>query len=161
MESIDDLTNKIIRSNGDLLALQISFVMEEIKKNFIEKLELLNEKLNSNNSYKFEFQINEIFNNTLLTNKVKTFFTSSQISQILEETNPLSELTHKRKISSFGIGGTEKKTNNLSIREIHPSHYGRICPIETSEGKNAGLILTFAKETRINKLGFIESPFYV
>ena len=104
--------------------------------------------------------IKEIVNSSILTTKMKSFFTSSQMSQILEETNPLSETTHKRKISCFGIGGTEKKSNNLNIREIHPSHYGKICPIETSEGKNAGLILTFAKETRVNKIGLIESPFY-
>lgn len=83
------------------------------------------------------------------------------MSQILEETNPLAEIAHKRKISCFGIGGIQRKSNNLNIREIHSSHYGKICPIETSEGKNAGLILTFSKETKINKFGFIESPFYL
>jgi len=155
------LTNKIIRRNGDLLILQVSLAVDELRKNIIEKLDILNEKIKNRNTNFFDFEIYELINNHLLTNKLKGFFTSSQTSQILEETNPLAEVTHKRKISSFGIGGTEKKTNNLSIREIHPNHYARICPIETSEGKNAGLILTFAKETRINKLGFIESPFYL
>jgi DNA-directed RNA polymerase subunit beta len=161
LESIDDLTNKIIRSNGDLLVLQVSLAVDDMKKNIIEKLEILEEKIKNRKSEIIQFEIEEVINNSLLTNKLKGFFVSSQTSQILEETNPLAEVTHKRKISSFGIGGTEKKSNNLSIREIHPNHYARICPIETSEGKNAGLILTFAKETRINKLGFVESPFYV
>lgn len=79
----------------------------------------------------------------------------------MEETNPLSEITHKRKISSFGVGAIDRKKANLNIREIHPSHYGRICPIETTEGKNAGLILSLAKDVRLNKYGFIESPFYI
>lgn len=78
----------------------------------------------------------------------------------MEETNPLSEITHKRKISSFGIGAIERKKANLNIREIHKSQYGKICPIETTEGKNAGLILSIAKDIHINKNGFIESPFY-
>lgn len=79
----------------------------------------------------------------------------------MEETNPLTEVTHKRKISSFGIGALDKKNANLEVREIHPSHYGRICPIETAEGKNAGLIWSLAKEAIINKKGFIETPFYL
>lgn len=79
----------------------------------------------------------------------------------MEEINPLSEITQKRKISSFGVGAIDKKKTNLNVREIHPSQFGRICPIETTEGKNAGLILSLAKNTRINLFGFLETPFYV
>lgn len=79
----------------------------------------------------------------------------------MEETNPLAEITHKRKISSFGVGAIDRKKANLIIREIHKSQYGKICPIETTEGKNAGLILSLANGTYINKYGFIESPFYM
>ena len=79
----------------------------------------------------------------------------------MEETNPLSEITHKRKISSFGIGAIDRKKANLNIREINISQYGKTCPIETTEGKNAGLILSLAKDTFINKHGFVESPFYL
>lgn len=78
----------------------------------------------------------------------------------MEETNPLSEITHKRKISCFGVGAIDRKKANLNIREIHPSHFGRICPIETAEGKNAGLILSLAKDVRLDKNGFLETPFY-
>jgi len=76
----------------------------------------------------------------------------------MEETNPLAEITQKRKISSFGIGAIDKKRTNLDMREINISYFGRICPIETTEGKNAGLILSLAKETRINEDGFLETP---
>lgn len=79
----------------------------------------------------------------------------------MEETNPLAEITHKRKLSCFGIGAIDRKKANLNIREIHPSHFGRICPIETAEGKNAGLILSLTKDIRLNKKGFLETPFYV
>ena len=78
----------------------------------------------------------------------------------MDETNPLSEINQKNKISSFKVGTTNKKKISLVIREIHPSQYGRICPIETTEGKNAGLILSFSKNISINKYGFIETPFY-
>ena len=91
---------------------------------------------------------------------MKNFFTLNQLSQILEETNALSEITHKKKASCFGIGAIDRKQANIKVREIHPSHFGRICPIETSEGKNAGLILSFAKDIRLNNQGFIEAPFY-
>lgn len=79
----------------------------------------------------------------------------------MEETNPLAEITHKRKISCFGIGAIDKKKANLNIREIHPSQFGKICPIETTEGKNAGLILSLASQSGINNQGLLETPFFV
>lgn len=78
----------------------------------------------------------------------------------MDDTNPLSEITHKRKLSCFGIGAIDRKRANLSVREIDTSHFGKVCPIETSEGKNAGLILSLAKDINLNKHGFIETPFY-
>lgn len=78
----------------------------------------------------------------------------------MDETNSLSEITHKRKICSFGSGAIDSKTAGLSVREIHSSHYGRICPIETPEGRNAGLVSSLAIQARVNQYGFIESPFY-
>lgn len=97
----------------------------------------------------------------LFTNLIKRFFLNNQLSQILEDINPLAEISHKRKICSFGIGAIDRNRASLKVREIHSSHFGRICPIETTEGKNAGLILSFAKDIRINNLGFIETPFYL
>ena len=97
----------------------------------------------------------------MLTRSIKKFFTSNQLSQILEETNPLSEISHKRKISCFGIGALDRKNTGINIREINSSHFGRICPIETSEGKNAGLILSLAQNAKLNQYGFIQAPFFI
>lgn len=138
---------------------QINTFLYEITKDIKEKIELIEEKMVKSKNYKIN--INEIINKNILTNTTKRFFTSNQLSQIMEETNPLAEITHKRKISSFGVGAIDKKKTNLNVREIHPSHFGRICPIETTEGKNAGLILSLSKDTIINKNGFIETPFYI
>ena len=153
-DDIDNLKNKSIRSVGELLENQINLIINEIIKNIKEKIERVEEKIPN------KININEIINHYLLTNCVRKFFIGNQLSQLMEETNPLSEITHKRKISSFGIGAIDRKKANLNIREIHTSQYGKICPIETTEGKNAGLILSMAKDTLVNKYGFIESPFY-
>lgn len=136
---------------------QIRIIINEITKDIKEKIEYIEEKFLKQNT---NININEIINQYTLTNMMRKFFTSNQLSQIMEETNPLAEITHKRKVSSFGIGAIDRKKAKIKVREIHPSHYGRICPIETTEGKNAGLILSLAKDIRLNKYGFIESPFY-
>lgn len=120
-------------------------------------------KLNSPNFNisKLEKKLEKRFNYYFdLTVGLKKFFTDNPLSQSMDDTNPLSELTHKRRLSSFGVGGLKKENVKLDIREIHPSHFGRVCPIETSEGKNAGLVLSLAKDVRLNNFGFIESPFY-
>ena len=137
---------------------QIKLILNELLKNVKEKIEQTEEKIEKGLK---NTNINDIINHNILTNVLKKFFTSNQLSQIMEETNPLAEITHKRKISSFGVGAIDRKRANLNVREIHPSHYGRICPIETTEGKNAGLILSLAKDVQITKHGFIETPFYV
>lgn len=137
---------------------QVRVAINEMMKDIKEKIEYVEEKFIKENS---DISINEIINQYTLTNMMKKFFTSNQLSQIMEETNPLAEITHKRKVSSFGIGAIDRKKAKIKVREIHPSHYGRICPIETTEGKNAGLILSLAKDIKLNKYGFIESPFYL
>lgn len=128
----------------------------ELVKDIKERIEQVELKLRRG---KNTILLNEILNPNILTKGIKKFFTANQLSQIMEETNPLAEITHKRKISSFGIGALDKKNAGLNIREIHPSHFGRICPIETSEGKNAGLILSLAKDIKLNKNGFLETPY--
>lgn len=137
---------------------QIKYAIIELKKNIKIKIDQIEEKITKE---KHTIKINMIINQNIITNTIRKFFTNSQLSQLMEETNCLSEITHKRKISSFGIGALDKKKANLNIREIHPSQYGRICPIETTEGKNAGLVLSLAQNVKINSHGFIESPFYV
>ena len=130
----------------------------EMIQDIKEKVEYAEEKLVKEHN---DFTIKEIINHYTISNNIKKFFTSNQLSQIMEETNPLAEITQKRKISSFGVGAIDKKKAKIKVREIHNSHYGRICPIETTEGKNAGLILSLAKDAKVNQYGFIETPFYM
>jgi DNA-directed RNA polymerase subunit beta len=90
---------------------------------------------------------------------VREFFGSSQLSQFMDQTNPLSEITHKRRISALGPGGLTRERAGFEVRDVHPTHYGRICPIETPEGPNIGLINSLSTFARINQYGFIESPY--
>lgn len=156
-DDIDDLKNKRIRSTGELLQNQIKTAIYELENNIKNKIMDIRkqQKLGKQTA-----NIGEIINPYIITNSLKNFFASNPLSQLLDEINSLAEITHKRKVSSFGVGALDKKQANLKIREIHPSQYSRICPIETSEGKNAGLILSLSKDVEINKYGFIESPFY-
>nr|YP_009145381.1 RNA polymerase beta subunit [Cryptoglena skujai]AKL39006.1 RNA polymerase beta subunit [Cryptoglena skujai] len=156
-DDIDDLKNKRIRQTGELMQNLIKLNIVEVIKTIKEKLDLFEEKLINKNA---KIDISKIINPYILTNCFKKFFATNQLSQLMEEINPISELTHKRKINSFGIGAIDRKKANLNIRKIHPSQYGRICPIETAEGKNAGLILSLSKDSNINAKGFIETPFY-
>lgn len=125
---------------------------DKIKKkiNFLKK----NKETNKKN-------IANIVKNNLLKENLKTLFTLNSLSQLLDETNLLSEISHKRKVTCLGDGGINIKRANLKIREIDSSQYGKICPIETPEGKNAGLVLSFANEIRINNEGIIETPFFL
>src|SRR6202041_3088991 len=90
---------------------------------------------------------------------VREFFGSSQLSQFMDQTNPLSEITHKRRVSALGPGGLTRERAGFEVRDVHPTHYGRICPIETPEGPNIGLISSLATYARVNQYGFIESPY--
>ena len=90
---------------------------------------------------------------------VREFFGSSQLSQFMDQTNPLSEITHKRRLSALGPGGLTRERAGFEVRDVHPTHYGRICPIETPEGPNIGLINSLATHARVNKYGFIETPY--
>nr|AMD08025.1 RNA polymerase beta subunit [Euglena mutabilis] len=155
-DEVDSLKNKKIRNSGELLKNQIKNSIYELSKDIKDNLKVIEEKIKKNKNLKIN--INEIVNNQILTNIIISFFIKNPLSQIMEETNPLAEITQKRKISSFGIGAIDKKRTNLDMREINISYFGRICPIETTEGKNAGLILSLAKETRINEDGFLETP---
>nr|NP_074962.1 RNA polymerase beta subunit [Euglena longa]P27059.2 RecName: Full=DNA-directed RNA polymerase subunit beta; AltName: Full=PEP; AltName: Full=Plastid-encoded RNA polymerase subunit beta; Short=RNA polymerase subunit beta [Euglena longa]CAC24573.1 RNA polymerase subunit [Euglena longa] len=164
---IDDLKNKIVLSVGELMQNKFNNIIKDIYTKIIEKINKFEQKKKQEEKYNKEkkeekIKINKTYfiNSKNLTDNIKKFITTNPLSQLLNDLNPLSELTHKRKISTLGIGGIEKNKASTKIREIHNSHYGRICPIETSEGKNAGLVLSLAKDIRINKHGFIESPFY-
>ena len=145
-DDIDHLKNRRVRSVGELLQnlFRIGF------QRLVRKLRNQTNKIDSTHLLSFN-----IINAT-----VKEFFGSSQLSQYLDQTNPLSSLTHRRRISGLGPGGFERDRISFSVRDIHPSHYGRICPIETPEGQNVGLIASLTTCARVNKFGFLETPFW-
>ena len=145
-DDIDHLKNRRVRSVGELLQnlFRIGF------QRLVRKLRNQTNKIDSGHLLSFN-----IVNAT-----IKEFFGSSQLSQYLDQTNPLSSLTHRRRISGLGPGGFDRDRISFAVRDIHPSHYGRICPIETPEGQNVGLIASLTTCARVNKSGFLETPFW-
>lgn len=145
-DDIDHLKNRRVRSIGELLQnlFRIGF------QRLVRKLRNQTNKIDSSHLLSFN-----IINAT-----VREFFGSSQLSQYLDQTNPLSSLTHRRRISGLGPGGFDRDRISFAVRDIHPSHYGRICPIETPEGQNVGLIASLTTCARVNKSGFLETPFW-
>ena len=145
-DDIDHLKNRRVRSVGELLQnlFRIGF------QRLVRKLRNQTNKVDS--GYLLSFNI--------VNATIREFFGSSQLSQYLDQTNPLSSLTHRRRISGLGPGGFDRDRISFAVRDIHPSHYGRICPIETPEGQNVGLIASLTTCARVNKLGFLETPFW-
>mgnify|MGYP001169762892 FL=1 len=150
-DDIDHLQNKRIKSIGELLQTQFNIGLIRLEKTISERLTVSNKSLLSASSF---------INPRSIISVMKEFFGSSQLSQFMDQTNPLSGLTHKRRISGLGPGGLSRNHVSFSVRDIHASHYGRICPIETPEGQNAGLMASLASYARVNSLGFIETPFF-
>ena len=145
-DDIDHLKNRRVRSVGELLQnlFRIGF------QRLVRKLRNQTNKIDS--SYLLSFNI--------INATIREFFGSSQLSQYLDQTNPLSSLTHRRRISGLGPGGFDRDRISFAVRDIHPSHYGRICPIETPEGQNVGLIASLTTCARVDKLGFLQTPFW-
>jgi len=154
-DDIDSLNNKRVRGCGDFLADQFSKGLKEFEILLIRKLNL---GVQSDSQTIWKLQKSTL--PKLISKSWKTFFTSGTLSQFLDETNPLSELTHKRRITVLGPGGVSSKQTTIQIRGIHPTYYGRLCPIETPEGKNAGLVSSLTIFARPNYLGHLETPFY-
>jgi DNA-directed RNA polymerase subunit beta len=145
-DDIDHLKNKRVRSVGELLQNLVKIGIQRLVR------KSRNQTKNIESTYLFSF--------SLVNATIREFFGSSQLSQYLDQTNPLSSLTHRRRISGLGPGGLDRDRISFSVRDIHPSHYGRICPIETPEGQNVGLIASLTTCARVNKLGFLETPFW-
>ena len=150
-DDIDHLGNRRIRSVGELLQNQIRIGLNRLERTIRERMAICEQH---------SLSINILINPKPLIASVREFFGSSPLSQFMDQTNPLAELTHKRRISVLGPGGITRDRAGFAIRDIHPSQYGRICPVETPEGPNAGLIGSLSTYSRVNSYGFIETPFY-
>lgn len=150
VDDIDHLGNRRIRGVGELLENQFRIGLVRMERAIKEKMTLT------------ELEIampHDIINAKPVMAAVKEFFGSSQLSQFMDQTNPLSEITHKRRLSALGPGGLTRERAGFEVRDVHPTHYGRICPIETPEGPNIGLITSLASYARVNDFGFIEVPY--
>lgn len=151
IDDIDHLGNRRVRSVGELLQNQVRVGLNRLERIIRERMTVSDSNTLTPAS---------LVNPKPLVAAIKEFFGSSQLSQFMDQTNPLAELTHKRRLSALGPGGLTRERAGFAVRDIHPSHYGRICPVETPEGPNAGLIGSLATHARVNSYGFIETPFY-
>ena len=150
IDDIDNLANRRVRSVGELLENQFRLGLVRMERSVKERMSSV--------------EIDTVMPHDLINAKpvvavIREFFGSSQLSQFMDQTNPLSEITHKRRLSALGPGGLTRDRASFEVRDVHPTHYGRICPIETPEGPNIGLINSLATYARINKYGFIETPY--
>jgi DNA-directed RNA polymerase subunit beta len=150
-DDIDHLGNRRVRSVGELLQNQVRVGLNRLERIIRERM-TVSESENLTPA--------SLVNPKPLVAAIKEFFGSSQLSQFMDQTNPLAELTHKRRLSALGPGGLTRERAGFAVRDIHPSHHGRICPVETPEGPNAGLIGSLATYARVNQYGFIETPCY-
>ncbi|MCF8462278.1 MAG: DNA-directed RNA polymerase subunit beta [Rickettsiaceae bacterium] len=150
IDDIDNLGNRRVRSVGELVENQFRIGVLRIQKNIFERMNAVDIDT---------IMPHDLINSKLLVAAIKEFFGSSQLSQFMDQTNPLSEITHKRRLSALGPGGVNRERAGLEVRDVHPTHYGRICPIETPEGQNIGLINSLTTYAKVNKYGFIETPY--
>lgn len=149
----DHLGNRRIRSIGELIANKLQEGLAKMQKTIKDKMTTIT---NVN-----EILPVDLINTKLITTTILDFFATGQLSQFMDQTNPLSEIAHKRRLSALGEGGVTRERAGFEIRDVHPSHYGRICPIETPEGQNIGLVNTLATYAKVNEFGFIEAPYRV
>jgi DNA-directed RNA polymerase subunit beta len=150
----DHLGNRRIRSIGELLG-------NELHNGLIKMQKAIRDKLSTMSGPMSELMPHDLINSKMITSTIMEFFSGGQLSQFMDQTNPLSEVTHKRRLSALGEGGLVKERAGFEVRDVHPTHYGRICPVETPEGQNIGLINTLATYSKVNEHGFIEAPYKV
>ena len=150
IDDIDHLGNRRVRSVGELLENQFRLGLVRMERSIKERMNLLDMET---------VLPHDLINAKPVVAAIKEFFSSSQLSQFMDQTNPLAEITHKRRLSALGPGGLTRERAGFEVRDVHPSHYSRICPIETPEGPNIGLITSLATYARINDFGFIEAPY--
>ncbi|WP_084417670.1 DNA-directed RNA polymerase subunit beta [Chrysiogenes arsenatis] len=150
VDDIDHLGNRRIRSVGELLENQFRIGLVRMERTVKERMSIQDLA---------ELSPQDLLNAKPIVAAIKEFFGSSQLSQFMDQTNPLAEITHKRRLSALGPGGLTRERAGFEVRDVHPTHYGRICPIETPEGPNIGLITSLATHGKINEYGFIETPY--
>lgn len=150
VDDIDHLGNRRVRTVGELLENQYHIGLVRLERAIKERMSLQDVET---------LMPHDLINSKPLSAVIKEFFGSSQLSQFMDQTNPLSEITHKRRLSALGPGGLTRERAGFEVRDVHPTHYGRICPIETPEGPNIGLITSLSTYARVNDYGFIETPY--
>jgi len=150
-DDIDHLGNRRVRTVGELIANQFSVGLSRMARLVKERMSI--------NTDPSKITIDELVNARTVSAVIQAFFGSSQLSQFMDQTNPLAEMTHKRRLSALGPGGLTRERAGFEVRDVHYSHYGRMCPIETPEGPNIGLITSLTTYSRINDLGFVETPY--
>lgn len=151
-DDIDSLANRRVKLVGELVQRQFRLGMLRLQRNILDRMSMSDPQT---------VTPSQLVNSRPVVAAVKEFFSSSQLSQLMDETNPFSELSHKRRLSSMGPGGLTRERAGFEVRDTHPTHYGRICTVETPEGGNVGLVLNLATYARINEYGFIEAPYRV
>ncbi len=152
IDDIDHLGNRRVRAVGELLENQYRIGLVRMERAIKERMSLQEVE---------NLMPHDLINSKPVTAVVKEFFGSSQLSQFMDQTNPLSEVTHKRRLSALGPGGLTRERAGFEVRDVHPTHYGRVCPIETPEGPNIGLIASLSTYARINQHGFVETPYRI
>jgi len=152
IDDIDHLGNRRVRAVGELLENQYRIGLVRMERAIKERMSLQEVE---------NLMPHDLINSKPVSAVVKEFFGSSQLSQFMDQTNPLSEVTHKRRLSALGPGGLTRERAGFEVRDVHPTHYGRVCPIETPEGPNIGLIASLSTYARINKHGFVETPYRI
>lgn len=150
VDDIDHLGNRRVRTVGELLSTQFLIGLSRMSRTIRERMSLKNTEA---------ITPHDLVNARTVSAVIQTFFGSSQLSQFMDQTNPLAELTHKRRLSALGPGGLTRERAGFEVRDVHHTHYGRMCPIETPEGPNIGLIASLSTYARINKYGFLETPY--
>ena len=150
IDDIDHLSNRRVRTVGEQLSGQFGVGLSRMARTIRERMNVRDNEV---------FTPIDLINAKTLSSVINTFFGTNQLSQFMDQTNPLAELTHKRRLSALGPGGLSRERAGFEVRDVHPTHYGRVCPIETPEGPNIGLINSFASYSRTNQYGFIETPY--
>merc|ERR1712100_578297 len=150
IDDIDHLSNRRVRTVGEQLSSQFGVGLSRMARTIRERMNVRDNEV---------FTPIDLINAKTLSSVINTFFGTNQLSQFMDQTNPLDELTHKRRLSALGPGGLHRERATYEVRDVHRTHYGRICPIETPEGPSVGLIVSLGTFARINDYGFLETPY--